>query len=176
MNSMKTQRRGTGELKSCSVGKSRPSKKKGRLHILLIALPLQFWFHPSSLQFAGLQSGVWHCRSPQASFLALRYETRKREKSHTSDTPAAKTAKPPSKNSSSSPSFQNTPHSAHTRPTLDPPHREEALGATCGKDHFRGRASGGERIHHGKAVGSSQPRGDMHFPELQLHCFLSPTM
>jgi len=54
---------------------------KGRLHIPLLALPLRFWFRPSSLQFAGLQNGVWHCRNPQASFLASLYETKKdREK------------------------------------------------------------------------------------------------
>lgn len=50
---------------------------KGWLHILLLALPLRFWFHPSSLQFAGLRSGAWHCHNPQASFLSLLYETKK---------------------------------------------------------------------------------------------------
>lgn len=72
-----TQWSGTGLLYTCSLSKKQTSQIKGQLHILLLALPLQFWFHPSSLQFAGLQSGVWHCHNPQASFLALLCETTK---------------------------------------------------------------------------------------------------
>lgn len=102
--------------KSCSVGKCRPPKNKGRLDILLFALPLRFWFHPSSLQFAGLQSGVWRCRNPQASFLASRYETKKDgEKSHSNLPQQPKLQNLPGKKPSFSPNFQSTPHSAHTR-------------------------------------------------------------
>lgn len=72
-----TQWSGTCLLYTCSLSKKQTSQMKGELHILLLALPLQFWFHPSSLQFAGLQSGVWHCHNPQASFLALLCETTK---------------------------------------------------------------------------------------------------
>lgn len=178
MNSMKTQWRGTGELKSCSVGKCRPPKEKGRLHILLFALPLRFWFHPSSLQFAGLQSGVWHCHNPQASFLALRYETRRTEKRVTPIFPSSQNCKT---SQGKNPSLHPASRAPHTLPThsahpqdaglsLHPPHmlpREVTLGATCDNHHFRGSTSGGQKTHQGKA------RDPANRPHLWVTCMFS---
>lgn len=174
MNAMKPQ--WTGELKSCSAGKCRAPKKKGRLHIPLIPLPLQFWFHPSSLQFAGLQSGVWHCRSPQASFLASRYETRKMERRVTPIFPSSQNCKASQENTLPTSTFcpcKDSPWILHTGcPERKP--WEPLWQAPFQREHLRMRE---EASTGGEGVQPTGPTFGWHvFSELQLHCLLSPTM